>query len=654
MKRENAGPMLERHVIEAVTPRVDCGRYPAKRIAGERCVVEADIFRDGHDIIRAAIKWRRKDESSFQESRMSLIDNDRWRGEFPLDENARYVFTIEAWTDRFASWLADFTKKADARRASASDLLEGTGLLEDLSARCKPADQAYVAQHLKKLRAVSSADPANALDVLSTPELSDIAQRAGQRSEANTYPHLLEVIADRPRARFGAWYEMFPRSQSTIPGKASTLREAEWRLPDIHAMGFDVVYLPPIHPIGMTNRKGANNALAGGTLNPGSPWAIGGQAGGHDAIEPELGTLSDFDHFVNAAQFNGLEVALDFAIQCSPDHPWVRRHPAWFRRRPDGSIKYAENPPKEYQDIYPVNFDTSEQRELIEELRDVVLFWVEHGVRIFRVDNPHTKPVKFWEWLIGEVQTQYPDVIFLAEAFTRPKMMRVLAKAGFSQSYTYFTWRNSKIELTEYLTELTRTEMNEYFRSNFFTNTPDILTDVLQRGGPAAFKLRLVLAATLSPSYGIYSGFELCENRAVAGTEDYQNSEKYEIKTRDWNKPGNIKDLIARVNRIRHQNASLWELNNLRFLPADDPAILFYAKISEDRGNALLIAVNLDPFAWHECTATVPAELGLNPAGSYRVTDLLSGAVYTWSERNYVRLDPQVAPAHILRVDAPQ
>ncbi|MGH9761411.1 MAG: alpha-1,4-glucan--maltose-1-phosphate maltosyltransferase, partial [Blastocatellia bacterium] len=427
---------------------------------------------------------------------------------------------------------------------------------------------------------------------------------------------------------------MFPRSQGTIPGRASTLREAERRLPDIHAMGFDVVYLPPIHPIGMTNRKGANNALAAGVLNPGSPWAIGSDAGGHDAVDPGLGTLADFDHFVNAAQFNGLEVALDFAIQCSPDHPWVRRHPAWFRHRPDGSIKYAENPPKEYQDIYPINFETREQRALMEELRNIVVFWIEHGVKIFRVDNPHTKPVKFWEWLIGEVQGQYLDVIFLAEAFTRPKMMKALAKAGFSQSYTYFTWRNSKTELTEYLTELTQTEMREYFRPNFFTNTPDILTDVLQRGGPAAFKLRLVLAATLSPSYGIYSGFELCENRAVASTEEYQNSEKYEIRVRDWNKPGNIKDLITRVNRIRHENAALWEFENLRFLPADNPAILFYAKLSEDRGNALLIAVNLDPFAWHECTVTVPADLGINPSGGYRVTDLLSGAVYTWSERN--------------------
>ncbi|MGH7935345.1 MAG: maltotransferase domain-containing protein, partial [Candidatus Binataceae bacterium] len=439
--------MLERHIIEVVTPSLDGGRYPVKRIMGEPCVVEADIFRDGHEVIRAAIKWRRKRDLRFNEAAMRLVDNDRWRGEFPLGENLRYVFTIEAWTDYFASWLADFAKKAQAGRDVASDLLEGIELLEEIRNRADDRGRAYVARTIAQLRAIAPRAAASALVLVSAPRLEEIAAHAAEHAEATVYPALLEVIADRPRARFGAWYELFPRSQGTAPGKASTLRETEGRLADIRAMGFDVLYLPPVHPIGVTNRKGANNSLGGSDANPGSPWAIGSAAGGHTAVEPALGTLADFDHLVGAAQRNGLEIALDFAIQCSPDHPWVKQHPAWFRHRPDGSIKYAENPPKEYQDIYPVNFDTADRAGLMEELRRVVLFWVGHGVRIFRVDNPHTKPVGFWEWLIGEVQAAHPDVIFLAEAFTRPKIMKALAKAGFSQSYTYFTWRNTKAEL---------------------------------------------------------------------------------------------------------------------------------------------------------------------------------------------------------------
>jgi starch synthase (maltosyl-transferring) len=461
----------------------------------------------------------------------------------------------------------------------------------------------------------------------------------------------LEVIADRPRARFGAWYEIFPRSLGR-PGQLATLREAEHHLPYIRDLGFDVVYVTPIHPIGLTNRKGPNNRLAADGSSPGSPWAIGSPAGGHTAIEPSLGTMADFEHFVVTANRLGLEIALDFAIQASPDHPWVRQHPEWFRHRPDGSIKYAENPPKEYQDIYPINFDTEHQLELIEELRDTVMFWVGHGVKIFRVDNPHTKPVRFWEWLIGTVQAQHPEVVFLAEAFTRPKMMKMLAKAGFSQSYTYFTWRNSKSEITEYLSELADGETVEYFRPNFFANTPDILTDILQTGGRPAFKMRLVLAATLSPSYGIYSGYELCENTAVVGTEEYRDSEKYQIKTRDWDRPGNIKEFVARLNRIRSNNPALHQLPNLQFLPADNDGILFYAKSTPNHSNVLLIAVNLDPSQWHECTVTVPPRVvGILPGQTYRVVDLLTGSAYTWGECNYVRLDPQVEPAHIMRVE---
>jgi starch synthase (maltosyl-transferring) len=446
---------------------------------------------------------------------------------------------------------------------------------------------------------------------------------------------------------------MFVRSQGSKPGEGATFADAERRLHDLRDMGFDVVYLPPIHPIGVTNRKGPNNALAGDHNSVGSPWAIGNGAGGHTAVEPALGTLADFDRFVKAAGSLGMEVSLDYAIQCSPDHPWVKEHPEWFRHRPDGTIKYAENPPKEYQDIYPIDFDTPDQQGLMRALLDVVWFWVGHGIRIFRVDNPHTKPVAFWEWLIGEVQSRRPDVIFLGEAFTRPKMMKALAKAGFSQSYTYFTWRNTKYELTEYLTELTTTGMRDYLRPNFFTNTPDILTAILQAGGRPAFKMRLVLAATLSPSYGIYSGYELCENQAVApGSEEYLNSEKYQIRWRDWNQPGNIKEFVARVNRIRRDNPALHQFTNLRFLPADNDQILFYSKATADGSNILLVAVNLDPFHPQECTVTVaPQAAGVSAGQRYRVTDLLTNASYEWSERNYVRLDPALEPAHILRVE---
>jgi starch synthase (maltosyl-transferring) len=631
-------------------PSVDGGRFPAKRIAGEPCVVEADIFRDGHQVLRAAIKWRRKQDEAFDEAPMAVLDNDRWRGEFIPTDNTRYVFTIEAWTDLFASWLGDFTKKVKAAQPVASDVLEGIALVEKMKSSARGADRELLERALARLRKTN--DGPTALAVISEPEISAATERVGERFGATRFEPLLELVVDRERARFGTWYEMFVRSQGLESGKPGTFHDAERRLPELRDLGFDVVYLAPIHPIGHTNRKGPGNALNGNSNFPGSPWAIGSEAGGHTAIDPALGTIGDFDRFNAAANRLGMEVALDFAIQCSPDHPWVREHPQWFHHRSDGSIKYAENPPKEYQDIYPIDFDTSDQRGLFEELMRVVRFWRDHGVKIFRVDNPHTKPVQFWNWLINEVQATHPEVIFLAEAFTRPKMMKALAKAGFTQSYSYFTWRNSKYELTEYLTELTQTSMKEYFRPNFFTNTPDILAGMLQTGGRAAFKMRQVLAATLSPSYGIYSGFELCENQAVPGTEEYLNSEKYEIKVRDWNQPGNIKEFIGRVNAIRRENRALQQFLNLQFLNTDNDQVLFFAKTTREKDNIILVAVNLDPQNAHFCTAFVPPELiGVAPGRSYRVTDLLTGARYVWSDRNYVRLDPAVEPAHILRVE---
>jgi len=637
-------------VIEDVTPSVDGGRYPAKRIAGDRCVVEADIFREGHQILRAAVKWRRKQDEAFDEAPMLAIENDRWRGEFRPTDNTRYVFTIEAWTDLFASWVADFTKKVNAERPVASDILEGIALIEKMIADARGTDRDSLEYALARLRIAK--DGATALAAISDVEISAAAERVGQRFGVTRFEPLLELIVDRRKARFGTWYEMFVRSQTSDPRKPGTFEEAEHRLPELRDLGFDVVYLPPIHPIGHTNRKGPGNALNGSANSPGSPWAIGSEAGGHTAIDPSLGTLGDFHRFCETANRLGIEVAIDFAIQCSPDHPWVVQHPQWFHHRPDGSIKYAENPPKEYQDIYPIDFETSDQRGLYEELGRVIRFWREHGVKIFRVDNPHTKPVQFWNWLINEVQATNPEIIFLAEAFTRPKMMKALAKAGFTQSYTYFTWRNTKRELTDYMTELTQTPMREYFRPTFFTNTPDILAPILQTGGRAAFKMRLVIAATLSPSYGIYSGFELCENQAVPGTEEYLNSEKYQIKVRDWNQPGNIKEFIALVNSIRRDNPALQQFLNLEFLTTDNDQILFFAKATQDKENVILVAVNLDPLNPHHCTALVPPEVvGVAPGHGYRVTDLLTGASYTWSDRNFVRLVPSVEPAHILRVE---
>lgn len=638
------------HVIEAVTPCVDCGRYPAKRIVGEPCVVEADVFRDGHQVVRGAVRWRRARDRAFMESPMEPLTNDRWRGQFPLDENTRYVFTVVAWTDPYASWLADFTKWVQGgRRDVGSELLEGIALLKAIRRRADGDEKEALATVLAKLK--DQNDGATALTIFSDPNLSELAARLGPRVDTITSALLLEVIADRPRALCSAWYEMFPRSQGREPGRGATLREAAARLVDVHEMGFDVVYLAPIHPIGKTFRKGPNNSPVANPDSPGSPWAIGSAAGGHTAIEPALGGLEDFDYFVAEANGLGMEVALDFALQCSPDHPWITEHPDWFYHRPDGSIRYAENPPKEYQDIYPLNFDSPERGAMVQEIRAILRFWIGLGVKIFRVDNPHTKPVGFWEWLIGEIQAANPEVIFLAEAFTRPKMMKALAKAGFTQSYTYFTWRNTKAELTEYLTEMTQTPMQDYFRPNFFTNTPDILTPILQHGGMPAFKMRMVLAATLSPAYGIYSGYELCENEALPGTEEYRNSEKYEIRVRDWNRPGNIKGFIAKINQIRRDNPALQLFTNLRFLTTDNDQIMLYVKATDDLRNVILVAVNLDPFSPHECTAFVPPQaVGVGAGQGYFVTDLLTGNRYRWSERNYVRLDPQAEPAHVLLV----
>jgi len=484
-------------------------------------------------------------------------------------------------------------------------------------------------------------------------DLAALMRAHADRTGSTTYAPILAVTVDPERARFGAWYEMFPRSCTPDPSRSGTFREAETRLAEIAAMGFDVVYLPPVHPIGETNRKGRNNALTASPGDPGSPWAIGSPAGGHTAVEPGLGTLDDFDRFVRLANRLGLEVALDIAVQTSPDHPWVREHPEWFRHRPDGSIKYAENPPKKYQDIYPINFESAEWEPLWHALRDIFLFWIDHGVRIFRVDNPHTKPFRFWEWVIARIRRDHPDVIFLAEAFTRPTVMRYLAKAGFTQSYTYFTWRNTAHDLREYMTELTRTELQEYMRPNFFANTPDILHEYLQTGGRAAFEVRLILAATLAANYGIYSGFELCEHVPVRkGSEEYLDSEKYQIKPRDWNQADNLRELIARVNEIRHTHRALQQNTTLAFHNSDNPQFLWFSKSVPERPERVFVAVNTDPHWTQHGWVQMPIwEMGISPGTPYSVEDLLDGGRYTWrGEWNYVRLDPAERVAHIFVV----
>ena len=638
-------------VIENLRPLLDGGRYPVKRVIGEDLAVEADIFQDGHDVVAAALKWRTLGETLWQETPMQHLDNDRWRGVCTLYENAIYEYTVEAWTDTFRGWREEFAKKFEAGISSlTTEALEGALLLEAAAERAYDYNDANRLHELSQKFQTSDVAEINA--IAHSGELEVLMATYPDRAGATQYSPPPRVIVDRTIARTAAWYEFFPRSAEGRGDRGSILRASLPRIDDAKAMGFDVIYFPPIHPIGLTNRKGRNNSTRALPQDPGVPYAIGSDAGGHKDVDPALGTIEDFDWLQNEVRRRGMEIALDFAINCSPDHPYVREHPEWFYKRPDGSIKYAENPPKKYEDIYPLNFRCEDWPALWEEMKSIILFWAEHGVRIFRVDNPHTKPLPFWEYLINGVRARYPDVIFLSEAFTRPKMMKALAKAGFNQSYTYFTWRNSKQELTEYFTELTQTDMREYFRGNLFTNTPDILPFVLQDGGRPAFMIRVALAATLSSLYGIYSGFELCENQALPGREEYLDSEKYQFKERDWDAPGNIKDWIARLNKIRRENRALQFYDNLKFHHADNDPILFYAKMTTSRDNIILVVVNLDPHRKQSSYVDVPIDqFGSMEADIYQVHDLIGDARYTWrGRRNYVELDPEIQPAHIFRI----
>ena len=638
-------------VIENLQPLLDGGDYPIKRIVGEDLAAEADIFKDGHDVVAAVLKWRVVGKRAWRETPMSFVDNDRWHGVCTLYDEAIHEYTVEAWTDTFRSWQREFAKKFEAGiSALQSEALEGAALVAAAARRARDrADRARLGEFSEQMSIAANSE---IYAIAKSAELEVLMATYPDRSDATQYGPAPRVIVERSAALFGAWYEFFPRSAGGRGDGGSTFRDCLARVDDAKAMGFDVIYFPPIHPIGHTNRKGRNNAVTSEPGDPGVPWAIGSDAGGHKTVEPSLGTLADFDWLQKEVRKRGMEIALDFAINCSPDHPYVKEHPDWFYKRPDGTIKYAENPPKKYEDIYPLNFRCENWRELWAEMKSVVLFWAERGVRIFRVDNPHTKPVAFWDYLIRGVREKYPDTIFLAEAFTRPKMMKALAKAGFNQSYTYFTWRNSKQELIEYFTELTQTEMSEYFRPNLWPNTPDILPFVLQEGGRTAFMIRVLLAATLSPLYGIYSGYELCENEALPGREEYLDSEKYQFKERDWDAPGNIKDWISRLNKIRKQNRALQLYTNLRFHNADNEAVLFYSKMTAARDNIILVVVNLDPFRKQNSFVDVPVEqFGQMESDEYRVQDLLSGTTYTWrGQRNYVELDPPVQPAHIFLV----
>ncbi|MFT0814199.1 alpha-1,4-glucan--maltose-1-phosphate maltosyltransferase [Synechococcus sp. OH20] len=641
----------QRAIIEAVTPEIDGGRYAIKRTVGEYVVVEADIFADGHDQLPAVLSFRQAGATDWEELFMEPIGNDRWRAQFQVTQIGQAFYRILAWVDPFKTWQQDLHKRVAAEQDVAVELLIGAELVER-AAQAQSGDlAAKLRNYAQMLR--QGGDPA--IEIALSPTLGSLMQLYGERRFVTAYPER-RVWVDPEKARFSTWYELFPRSCGPDEHTHGTFQDVIARLPLLAEMGFDVLYLPPIHPIGRTFRKGKNNSMTAEPEDVGSPWAIGGPEGGHKAIHPQLGSLEDFHRLVAEAKKLNIDIALDIAFQCSPDHPYVKEHPEWFRKRPDGTIQYAENPPKKYQDIYPLDFETENWQALWEELKSVIEYWIDQGVTIFRVDNPHTKAFGFWEWCIGQIKAKHPQTIFLSEAFTRPKLMKSLAKLGFTQSYTYFTWRNDKWGLTEYFTELTQTPMREYYRPNLWPNTPDILNEFLQKGGRPAFMLRLILAATLGASYGIYGpAFELCENRPLRpGSEEYLDSEKYQIRHWDLDAPDNLRPLIAQVNRIRRQNPALQSDWSLVFHPTDNEALICYSKRTFDGSNRILVAVNLDPFHIQSGWVTLNlGALGLEHWQTFKVIDLLDGQQYSWQgSTNYIKLDPWTMPAHIFLVES--
>ena len=693
-----------RVVIEDVTPQIDAGNHPVRRVLGDEVAVNAAIFADGHDVVAARVLYRHESDSDWRFAAMELLANDVWKGAFIVDRLGTWKYTLLGWIDHFATWSMDLKKRlaaqtnpelADAHPAAQPDpndssnvgsnpatedialaLSSGAILVRDAASRARDSDAGKLLQIAEKLEELANEDRSfyeNPCD----EELERLMKRYPDLTHGKQFESELPLRVDRERARFSAWYELFPRSASPIPGKHGTFDDVERQLPEIAAMGFDIVYLPPIHPVGRAFRKGPNNAMVAPPGSPGSPWAIGdreaatcisigaapaGDCGGHKSIHLELGTFADFDRLVKSAKSQGMEIALDIAFQCSPDHPWVFDHPEWFVIRPDGSIQYAESPPKKYQDIYALNFESKDWRGLWDELYSVFEFWIERGVRVFRVDNPHTKSFVFWEWCLNKLENRYPDVIFLAEAFTRPHVMYGLAKRGFTQSYTYFTWRNTKSELQSYLEEISRPPISDFFRPNFWPNTPDILHKTLQEGGRPAFMHRLILAATLTANYGIYGpAYELTENapaRPPEGkneSEEYFDSEKYQIRQRDRNAPDSLVPLITALNRIRRENRALQSNDSLHFHSVDNPQLICYSKSTPGFDNTILVVVNIDSFneqsGW---TSLDLDQIGVSANGSFLVEDLLSGAQYTWRDHNYVALRPGTQPAHIFRVSRMQ
>jgi len=647
---------LRRVIIERVEPEVDCGRFPIKRTVGEEVRVLADIYADGHDLLRAMLLYQKAGQSAWTEIPMRLVNNDRWEGKFRVEALGRYLYTIVAWVDAFRTWSVDLQKRAVAGQDISVDVLIGAEMARAAAGRARGGEAKKLADAAAKLKEGAKKNQGAALAIALDLELPVLVNGNRDRTADSRYEKDLPIVVDPVKARFSAWYEMFPRSVTTDPKRHGTFRDCIDRLPYIAGMGFDVLYLPPIHPIGRSERKGKNNSTIPLPDDTGSPWAIGAKEGGHKAIHPQLGTLPDLKALVGAAGQLGIDIALDIAFQCSPDHPYVKEHRDWFRERPDGTVQYAENPPKKYQDIYPFDFASERAPELWEELKSVVLYWIEQGIHVFRVDNPHTKPFAFWEWLIAEVKREHPEIIFLSEAFTRPKVMYQLAKLGFTQSYTYFAWKNASWEIKQYFTELEEGGALEYFRPNLWPNTPDILNEYLQKSGRPGFVTRLILAGTLEASYGIYGpAFELCEGRPMReGSEEYLDSEKYQIRIWDINNPNSLRDLITHVNRIRHASPALQRNTGLTFHSVDNQQLIAYSKVCEDPKDMILAVVNLDPrnrqAGW--VTLTLDA-FHLGSEESFQVHDLLTDARYVWhGSRNFVDLNPVVLPAHIFRIQS--
>ncbi|MFC1751959.1 alpha-1,4-glucan--maltose-1-phosphate maltosyltransferase [Thermoproteota archaeon] len=644
-------PHPHRIVIEEVIPEINGGLFPIKRVPGQDVNVTAHIFCDGHDEISAVLLYKREKDTHWQELIMDSLGNDEWQAVFKIESQHDYLYTVKAWMDHFKTWQHDLKKKHDAGQDICMDLIIGQNLLLDSLKNASGKIKSELSHLLEQAENAKVAD--NAVSIFLSEKLNELLFKAAPKDQQYSYPKELKVRVDRPKALFSAWYEFFPRSYVNKKGNHASFKDGLDRIKHIAEMGFNVIYFPPIHPIGISNRKGKNNSLLCEPNDPGSPWAIGSALGGHKTLHPELGTLNELKKFIKEAKKYNIELALDLALQCSQDHPYIKQHPEWFKKRPDGTIQFAENPPKKYEDIVPFYFETKHWQPLWKEVKIIILFWLQQGIKIFRVDNPHTKPFTFWEWLIKDIQAIDPDVIFLAEAFTRPKIMARLAKTGFTQSYTYFTWRETKQELTDYITELTRGEKAEFFRPNFWPNTPDILPIHLQKGGRPAFITRFVLAATLSSNYGIYGpAYELLVNDALPDREEYLNSEKYEIKFWNTTIPGNITDIITRVNQIRNTHPALQVTNNCTFCKVTNEFLLGYIKKSPDLEDIIMVFINLDPFNTQAGSVYIDMEdIHLKPPKPFKVHDLLTGQKYEWTiGNNYIELNPSKLPVHIFHV----